>query len=71
MSIPNLLRSQSLGKLASTPNGLDSLIGASSALEMADEGDPEYLKRLSEKVAMEADQSDEQQKQIEDDFQQK
>ena len=45
------MRDSSLHSLASTPGGLDSLIGASTALEMADEGDPEYLKKLSEKVA--------------------
>ena len=41
------------------------MIGASTALEMADEDSPEYLKKLSENVAMEADQSDEEQKKIE------
>lgn len=60
-SIVTLMRGNSLQSLATTGSGLDSLIGATGALEMAD-GDTEYLKRYSEKVAAEADQSDEQQK---------
>lgn len=58
-TLGNLLRSNGLHNLAQSTSGLDSLIGASSALEMAD-GDPEYLKRYSEKIAMEADESDNQ-----------
>ena len=59
-SIVTLMRGNNLQSLATTGSGLDSLIGATGALEMA-EGDTEYLKRYSEKVAAEADQSDEQQ----------
>ena len=55
------MRGNSLQSLATTGSGLDSLIGATGALEMAD-GDTEYLKKYSEKVAAEADQSDELQK---------
>jgi len=54
-SITSIFRQQNIHQLAANPNGLDSLIGASTALEMADEGDPEYLKKLSEKVALDAD----------------
>ena len=50
------MRGNNLQSLATTGSGLDSLIGATGALEMA-EGDTEYLKRYSEKVAAEADQS--------------
>jgi hypothetical protein len=57
-SIVTLMRGNSLQSLATTGSGLDSLIGATGALELAD-GDTEYLKRYSEKVAAEADQSDE------------
>ena len=53
-SLENTLRSKSIHKLSSSPSDLDQLIGASSALKMAD-GDTEYLKRYSERVAMEAD----------------
>ena len=60
-SIVTLMRGNNLQSLASTGSGLDSLIGATGALEMA-EGDTDYLKRYSEKVAAEADQSDEQQR---------
>lgn len=56
-SIVTLMRGNSLQSLASTGSGLDSLIGATGALELAD-GDTDYLKRYSEKVAAEADQSD-------------
>lgn len=56
----------SLGSLSQTTTGLDSLIGGASALEMADDGDPAYLKTLSERVAAEADKSDSEQKQIDD-----
>ncbi len=40
-SLENTLRSKSIHKLSSSPSDLDQLIGASSALEMAD-GDTEY-----------------------------
>ena len=53
-SLETTLHSTNIHKLSSSPTELDSLIGASSALEMAD-GDTEYLKRYSERVAMEAD----------------
>ena len=43
--------------LASSDGALDSLIGASTALEMSDDN-TEYLKNYSERVAAEADQSD-------------
>jgi len=56
-SLETTLHGANIRKLSSSPAELDSLIGASSALEMAD-GDTEYLKRYSERVAMEADQSD-------------
>jgi hypothetical protein len=58
-TLGNLLRGNGLHNLAQSTSGLDALLGASSALEMAD-GDPEYLKRYSEKIAMEADESDNQ-----------
>jgi len=48
------LHGNSINKLTTTSTGLDSLIGASSAIEMA-EDNSEYLKKLSEKVAEEAD----------------
>ena len=57
-SLVNVMRGNSLHQLTSSNSGLDSLIGATSALEMADD-DPEYLKRYSERVAAEADQSNE------------
>jgi hypothetical protein len=45
--------------LSSTANGLDSLIGASTAQEVATGGDDlEQLKRYSEKIAIEADESE-------------
>ena len=53
-SIVTLMRGKSLQSLATTGSGLDSLIGATGALELAD-GDTEYLKKYSEKVAAEAD----------------
>lgn len=53
-SIVTLMRGNSLQSLATTGSGLDSLIGATGALELAD-GDTEYLKKYSEKVAAEAD----------------
>lgn len=36
---------------------MDALMGASAAIELG-EDNPEYLKRYSERVAQEADQSD-------------
>lgn len=60
-SLEATLHSTSIHRLSSSTKDLDSLIGASSALEMAD-GDAEYLKRYSERVAMEADESDQIQK---------
>lgn len=60
-SLETTLHSTSIHRLSTSPKDLDSLIGASSALEMAD-GDTEYLKRYSERVAMEADESDQIQK---------
>lgn len=48
----------SLQGLTQTATGLDSLIGASTALEMASGDNPELLKRYSERIALEADQSD-------------
>lgn len=56
-SLETTLHSTSIHKLSSSTGDLDQLIGASSALEMAD-GDTEYLKRYSEQVAKEADESD-------------
>ena len=53
-SLENTLRKNSIHGLSNSPTNLDQLIGASSALEMAD-GDTEYLKIYSERVAMEAD----------------
>lgn len=60
-SLETTLHGTSIHKLSTSNADLDSLIGASSALEMAD-GDAEYLKRYSERVAMEADESDQIQK---------
>jgi hypothetical protein len=57
-SLVNVMRGNSLHQLTSSNSGLDSLIGATSAMEMADD-DPEYLKKYSERVAAEADQSNE------------
>lgn len=56
-SLETTLHSTNIHKLSTSNGDLDSLIGASSALEMAD-GDTEYLKQYSERVAMEADESD-------------
>jgi len=47
----------SIHSLAATATGLDDLIGASTSLEMAS-GDVEVLKRYSERIAMEADESE-------------
>jgi hypothetical protein len=63
------LRGKTLNSLAATGTGLDSIIGASSVLEMSD-GDTDYLKSYSEKVAMEADESDSAQKQEDEQRQQ-
>lgn len=60
-SVVNLLRGKSIHSLAATGSGLDSLIGAGSVLEMSD-GDTDFLKSYSERVAMEADESDNAQK---------
>lgn len=62
-SVEKTLHTTSLTDLTSSDGALDNLIGASSALEMSDDN-TEYLKRYSERVAMEADQSDEEQKQL-------
>lgn len=62
-SVEKTLHTNSLTDLTSSDGALDNLIGASSALEMSDDN-TEYLKRYSERVAMEADQSDEEQKQL-------
>ena len=47
--------------MTQSSSGLDSLIGASVSTEISDD-DTEYLKKLSEKVAEEADHSDHEQK---------
>ena len=52
-SVEKTLHTNSLNDLTNTGN-LDNLIGASTALEMSDDN-TEYLKRYSERVAMEAD----------------
>jgi|TARA_B110000285_G_C15066714_1_gene585566 hypothetical protein len=57
-SLVSVMRGNSLHQLTSSATGLDSLIGATSALEMADD-DPKYLERYSERVAAEADESNE------------
>lgn len=56
-TLNDLLHKNSIQSLTQSSNGLDSLIGASVSTEIAD-NDTEYLKKLSEKVAEEADQSD-------------
>jgi hypothetical protein len=56
-SLETTLHSTNIHSLSQSPKDLDSLIGASSVLEMSD-GDTDYLKKYSERVAMEADQSD-------------
>lgn len=55
-SLVSVMRGNSLHQLTKTESGLDSLLGATSALEMA-EDDPKYLERYSERVAAEADES--------------
>lgn len=57
-SLVAVMRGNSLHQLTNSATGLDSLIGATSALEMADD-DPKYLERYSERVAAEADESNE------------
>lgn len=57
-SLVSVMRGSSLHQLTKTESGLDSLLGATSALEMA-EDDPKYLERYSERVAAEADESNE------------
>lgn len=52
-----MLKRGSIESLANTATGLDSLIGASTAQEVANSDDIEQLKRYSEKIAMEADES--------------
>ena len=56
-SIESTLHRTDLHQLSNSEGALDSLIGASTALEMSDDN-TEYLKRYSERVAAEADQSD-------------
>ena len=56
-SLETTLHSTNIHSLSQSPKDLDSLIGASSVLEMSD-GDTEYLKKYSERVALEADASD-------------
>jgi len=43
---------------------MDSLLGAATGLELAD-GDPDFLKNYSEKVAADADESDSKQEEEE------
>ena len=56
-SLVNVMKRGSIHSLAATATGLDDLIGASTSLEMAS-GDVEVLKRYSERIAMEADESE-------------
>ena len=56
----------SLHSLSQSEQGMDSLLGAATGLELAD-GDPEFLKHYSEKIAAEADESDHQQNEEEKD----
>ena len=53
-SIESTLHRTDLHQLSNSEGALDSLIGASTALEMSDDN-TEYLKRYSERVAAEAD----------------
>lgn len=53
-TLNDLMHHNSVQSLTQSSNGLDSLIGASVSTEIAD-NDTEYLKKLSEKVAEEAD----------------
>jgi hypothetical protein len=54
----------SLKSLSATEQGMDSLLGAATGLELAD-GDADFLKNYSEKVAAEADESDNKQEEEE------
>jgi len=56
-TLNDLLHKNSFQSLTQSSSGLDSLIGASVSTEISD-NDTEYLKKLSEKVAEEADESD-------------
>lgn len=56
-SLTHVLKRGNFESLANTATGLDSLIGASTAQEIAGGDDIEQLKRYSEKIAMEADES--------------
>jgi|DEB0MinimDraft_12_1074336.scaffolds.fasta_scaffold96197_2 hypothetical protein len=56
-SLVSVMKRGSFHSLASTATGLDDLIHASSTLEMSGD-DPEMLKRYSERIAMEADESE-------------
>lgn len=57
-SFSSVLKRGSIESLANTATGLDSLIGASTAQEVLKGGDDiEQLRRYSEKIAMEADES--------------
>lgn len=44
---------------------MDSLVGAATGLELAD-GDPDFLKHYSERVAAEADESADAQQKVDD-----
>ena len=57
-SINSILKRGSIHSLASTATGLDDLIKGASALEMASGDDTEMLKRYSERIAMEAEDSE-------------
>jgi len=61
-SINNVLKRGSIHSLAATGTGLDDLIKGATAVEMAGGDDPEMLKRYSERIAMEADESEKEQK---------
>lgn len=56
-SLTNVFKRGNPVSIASTATGLDSLIGASAAQEVASGDDVEQLKRYSEQIAMEADES--------------
>jgi len=59
-SLNAVMRRGSFHSLASTATGLDDLIKASSVLEMASGDDTDMLKRYSERIAMEAAESEQQ-----------